>query len=78
MTFKLKVPNSVDDLIVSDLMWHINQMTKASNDVYETPANKIHLLSGLLKTLDYYTTEEEFNTLTKDLKVKMKPSQNTV
>ena len=78
MTLKLKVPNSVDDLIVLDLMWHINQMTKASNDIYETPANKIHLLSGLLKTLEYYTTKKEFDTLTKDLKVKMKPSQKTV
>ena len=78
MTFRLKVPNSVDDLIVLDLMWHINQMTKASNDVYETPANKIHLLSGLLKTLEFYTTEKEFNDLTKDLKFKMKPSQKTV
>ena len=78
MTFRFKVPNSIDDLIVLDLMWHINQMTKASNDVYETPANKIHLLSGLLKTLEYYTTEKEFDGLTKDLKVKMKPSQKTV
>ena len=66
------------DIVVLSLMWHINNMTKVSHDVYETPTNKIHLLSGLLSTLEFYTTRSEFHELTKDLKVKMKPYQKTV
>jgi hypothetical protein len=65
--------DSVNKLIVDDLIYHISYICKASNDIYETPANKIHNLSALLKTLEYYTTRAEFVELTKDVSVKLKP-----
>jgi hypothetical protein len=64
---------SADNLVADSLMYHISYVCKASNDIYETPANKIHNLSALLKTLEYYTTRAEFVELTKDVSVKLKP-----
>jgi hypothetical protein len=64
---------SVDKLIVDDLMCNISCMCKSSNDIYETPANKIHKISAMLKTLEFYTTRAEFVDLTKDISVKLKP-----
>jgi hypothetical protein len=67
--------DSADKIIVDSLIYHISLMCKASEDIYETPANKIYQLSAMLKTLEFYTTEGEFVELTKVLSVKLKPSQ---
>jgi hypothetical protein len=64
---------SVDKLIVESLMYHISYVCKASNDIYETPVNKIHDLSAMLKTLEYYAGKSNFLELTKDISVKLKP-----
>jgi hypothetical protein len=65
--------DSADKLITDSLLYQISYVCKASNDIYETPANKIHNLSAMLKTLEYYTTRAEFVELTKDISVKLKP-----
>jgi hypothetical protein len=68
-------PEIQDQIIVKDLVWNIYNIAKAGKDEYETPANKIHKLSALLVTLEYYTTKSEFDELTKNLSVKLKPSK---
>ena len=68
-------PEMEDKIIVKSLVWCLYNLSKSSNDVYETPANKVHNLSALLTTLRYYTSEGEFKELTKNLSVKMKPSK---
>jgi hypothetical protein len=67
--------DSVDKIIVDSLMYHISIMCKAGDDIYETPANKIHRLSAMLNTLEFYTTKSDFLDLTKGMSVKLKPSQ---
>ena len=76
MTHKVEATDeSISKVIVDDLVWHIYGIAQPNDDIYETPANKIHTLSYLLSTLEFYTTRDEFKELTKDLKVKMKPSK---
>jgi hypothetical protein len=65
--------DSADKIVADSLLYHISYICKSSNDLYETPANKIHNLSAMLKTLEYYTTRAEFVELTKDISVKLKP-----
>jgi hypothetical protein len=64
-----------DKIIVKGLVECIYSLSKSGNDIYETPANKIHNLSALLTTLNYFTGEREFNELTKNLKIKLNPSK---
>jgi hypothetical protein len=68
-------PGMEDDIIIESLVGLIYSLSKSSNDVYETPANKVHSLSALLTTLRYYTNESDFNELTKNLKIKLNPSR---
>ena len=62
-----------DEFIVQSLMDQVNGILDTESDIYETSVNKVHTLSMLLKTLDYYTDRSIFDELTKDLKVKIKP-----
>tara|TARA_R110000823_G_scaffold184579_2_gene317072 strand:- start:121 stop:363 length:243 start_codon:yes stop_codon:yes gene_type:complete len=64
-----------DDIIVATLVEQIYNLSDPKNDKFETPANKVHELSALLKTLEYYTNEGDFIRLTKDLKIKLNPSK---
>ena len=64
-----------DDIIVASLVEQIHNLSDPKDDKFETPANKVHNLSALLKTLEYYTNKEDFTILTKDLKIKLNPSK---
>lgn len=62
-----------DEFVVQSLMDQVNDILDTKSDIYETSVNKVHTLSMLLKTLEYYTDCNTFDGLTKDLKVKIKP-----
>tara|TARA_R110000823_G_scaffold3792_10_gene14375 strand:+ start:3238 stop:3471 length:234 start_codon:yes stop_codon:yes gene_type:complete len=68
-------PEMEDKIIVKGLVECIYSLSKSSNDVYETPANKVRDISALLTTLNYFTSEREFKELTKNLKIKLNPSK---
>ena len=68
-------PEMEDKIIIENLVRNIYYLSKASTDEYETPANKVRDLSAMLTVLRHYTTEGEFNALTKNLSIKMKPSK---
>jgi hypothetical protein len=76
MEYRVSLSHDItDDIIVESLVEQIYNLSDPKDDKFETPANKVHNLSALLKTLEYYTNEEDFTSLTKDLKIKLNPSK---
>tara|TARA_R110000744_G_C19283774_1_gene553877 strand:- start:882 stop:1127 length:246 start_codon:yes stop_codon:yes gene_type:complete len=76
MEYKVSLSHDLtDDIIVASLVEQIYNLSDPKDDKFETPANKIHNLSALLKTLEYYTDKEDFTRFTKDLKIKLNPSK---
>ena len=63
----------LDEFVVESLLGQINDILNTKSDIYETSVNKVHNLSVLLKTLEYYTDHVTFDDLTKDMKVKIIP-----
>jgi hypothetical protein len=76
MEYKVSLSHdTTDDILVASLVEKIYNLSDPKDDKFETPANKVHNLSALLRTLEYYTNEEDFTILTKDLKIKLNPSK---
>ena len=58
----------VDRIVVDFLKRHIGYCELPDNDPYETNDNKAHLLSALYHTLEYCTTEIEYQGFVEDRK----------
>jgi hypothetical protein len=56
----------VDAIVVGFLKQHIIGLT-INEDIHETEDNKAHLLSSLYRTLEYFTTEGEYQEFVKGL-----------
>ena len=58
----------VDRIIVDFLKCHISCFEGADDDPYETNDNKYHILSALYRTLEYWTTEREYQEFVEGMK----------
>ena len=58
----------VDRIVVDFLKQSIVFCWLNENDPYETNDNKAHLLSALYRTLEYCTTEGEYQEFVEDMK----------
>jgi len=64
-------------LFVKSLVNQINYVLDPDADRCETSVNKVHTLSHLFKTLEYFTSPSDFDRLTKHMKVKIKPKSSS-
>ena len=56
----------LDCLVVDSLKEHIVDLTK-SEDIHETPDNKLALLSSMYRVLQYYTAPDEYKGFVREM-----------